>query len=270
MSDFLNRHLPLILSILYKILIAGGLLAGAWALSKLLVKSLEKGLIKLPHFDDTFLPVSKLLAQYMVYGVAALVILSEFGVNTASIVAFFSVAGLAIGLALRDLLSNVASGLAILLLRPFKNGDGIEAGGVSGSIKEIGLFTTRLQTWSGVYVCVPNNIFWKSPIFNFSRNKKRRFEIEVPLAYFDSLDGAMTAIDALLKEEKRLLPDPAPTVLVKKLNFSSVILEVRGWAKTSEFWDVYWNLTEKLRQSVDAGSIKAPVLRKEIHIQPRE
>ena len=267
MSEFFSRHLPLILSVLYKVLIAGGLLAGAWAVSKLLVKSLERGLIKLPHFDETFLPVLKLMVRYAVYGVASLVILSQFGVNTASIVAFFSVAGLAIGLALRDLLSNVASGLAILILRPFKSGDGIEADGVSGTIAEIGLFTTRLQTWSGVYVCVPNNIFWKAPIMNFSRNKKRRFEIEVPLTYFDSLDDAMKTIAALLKEETRLLPDPAPVVLVKKLNFSSVVLEVRGWVETSEFWDVYWELIEKLRQSVDSGTLKAPVLRKEIHIR---
>lgn len=267
MSEFFNRHLPLILTVSYKLLISIGILAGAWTAAKMITRSLEKGLIKLPHFDETFLPVFKLIVQYAVYGIAALIALNLFGVNTASIVAFFSVAGLAIGLALKDMLSNVASGLALLTLRPFKNDDDIETGGVSGTVKEIGLFTTRLQTWSGVYVCVPNNIFWKTPIMNYSRNKKRRFEIEVPATYFDSLDDAVKAIRAILKEEKRLLDDPLPTVLVKKLNFSSVLLEVRGWANTSEFWDVYWGLTEKLRQSVDAGSIKAPVLRKEIHIR---
>lgn len=270
MIEILNRHLPLILTVLYKILIAAAVWAAAWGSSKILIKSMEKGLSRLRHFDGTCLPVFKLLIQYAIYGVAILIVLSLFGVNTASIVAFFSVAGLAVGLALKDMLSNVASGLAILLLRPFKNGDGIEAGSVSGTIRTIGLFTTRLETWSGVYVCVPNNIFWTSPIMNYSRNKKRRFEIQIPVTYFDSLDGAMTAIDALLKAEPRLLNDPAPAVLVRKLNFSSVILEVRGWVKTSEFWDVYWSLTEKLRQSVDAGSIKAPVLRKEIHIQSQE
>ena len=176
MMSFFNQHLAFILPILYKAALAAGLLFGAHLVSKLCLVSLEKGLHKIKNVDDTFLPVTKLMMQYLIYGIAGLFILNLFGVNTASIVTLVGVGGLSIGLALKDMLSNVAAGLALLILRPFKNGDAVEAGGVSGVIKEIGLFTTRLQTFSGVYVCVPNNLFWSNSILNYSRNKKRRFE----------------------------------------------------------------------------------------------
>lgn len=267
MFSFLNQHLAFILPILYKIALAGGLLFGAHLVSKLCVVSLEKGLHKIKNVDDTFLPVTKLIMQYLVYGIAGLFILNLFGVNTASIVTLVGVGGLSIGLALKDILSNVASGLALLMLRPFRNGDAVEAGGVSGVIKEIGLFTTRLQTFSGVYVCVPNNLFWTNSILNYSRNKKRRFEIQVPLTYFDSLDSAMTALNEVLSSEPRLLDDPAPQLFVKKLNFTAVVLEMRAWVKTAEYWDVYWSVNQKVKAVMEQGKMAVPLLRKEIQIQ---
>ena len=198
---------------------------------------------------------------------AGLCALHLFGTNTARIVILLGVGGVAMGLALKDMLSNVAAGLALLILRPFKNGDAVEAGGVSGVIKEIGLFTTRLQTFSGVYVCVPNNLFWSNSILNYSRNKKRRFEIQVPLTYFDSLDSAMNALSEVLSSEPRLLEDPAPQLFVKKLSFSAVVLEMRAWAKTAEYWDVYWSINQKVKAVMEQGKMAVPLLRKEIQIQ---
>lgn len=267
MFSFLNQHLAFLLPILYKVLLAGGILFASSVVSRFVAVSLDKGVHKIKNVDDTFLPVATLIIQYGVYGIGGLFILNLFGINTASIVTLIGVGGLSIGFALKDAISNMASGLMLLFLRPFKNGDAVEIGSTAGTIREIGLFTTRLQTFAGVYVCMPNNLFWTAPIVNYSRNKKRRVEAGVDLSYFDSLQGAVDALRQIARDEKRFLDDPAPQILVKQLNFDSTRLELRGWVKNGEFWDVQWSVNEKIRRLVERGEIKPPLVRREILVK---
>ncbi|MBR1777358.1 MAG: mechanosensitive ion channel family protein [Alphaproteobacteria bacterium] len=267
MAAFINQHLSLILPILYKILLTGGILFASSVIARFIALSLDKGIHKIKNIDDTFLPVATLIIQYGIYGIGALFILNLFGINTASIVTLIGVGGLSIGFALKDAISNMASGLMLLFLRPFRNGDAVEIGGTVGTIKAIGLFTTRLQTFSGVYVCMPNNLFWTTAIINYSRNKKRRIEAKISLSYFDSLETAVNSLKQIIKEEPRFLEDPAPQILVKQLNFSAVQLELRGWVKTSEFWDVQWHINEQIKRCVETGILKPPLLRNEIYVK---
>lgn len=267
MFSFLNQHLSFLLPILYKVLLAGGILFASSVVSRFIAVSLDKGVHKIKNVDDTFLPVATLIIQYGVYGIGGLFILNLFGINTASIVTLIGVGGLSIGFALKDAISNMASGLMLLFLRPFKNGDAVEIGSTAGTIKEIGLFTTRLQTFAGVYVCMPNNLFWTVPIVNYSRNKKRRVEAGIDLSYFDSLQSAVDAMRRIVRDEKRFLDDPTPQILVKQLNFDSTRLELRGWVKNSEFWDVQWSVNEKIRRLVEQGEIKPPLVRREILVK---
>ena len=228
MIAFINQHFSFILPILYKILLAGGILFASSLIARFITVSLDKGIHKIKNIDDTFLPVATLVIQYGVYGIGALFILNLFGINTASIVTLIGVGGLSVGFALKDAISNMASGLMLLFLRPFKNGDAVEIGPTAGIVKTIGLFTTRLQTFSGVYVCMPNNLFWTVPIINYSRNKKRRIEAKISVSYFDSLETAVDNLKQIIQDEPRFLEDPAPQILVKQLNFTAVQLELRG------------------------------------------
>lgn len=270
MTDFLNQHFSFILPIAGNILLAAGVIFASFLVSRVVITSIDKGLQKIKNLDDTYLPVFKLMIQYTIYGIGGLVILNLFGVNTASIVTLVGVSGLSIGFALKDALSNVASGVLLLFLRPFKSGDIVEVNTITGHIREIGLFTTRMQTFSGVYVCVPNNLFWTSSIINYSRNKKRRVEVQVSLSYFDSLDTAVENLNSLIAEETRFLTDPAPQILVKRLDFSSVLLEVRGWVKTGEYWDVSWEMNQKIKSAVETGRLSIPVPRSEIFVRPEK
>ena len=267
MIAFLNQHLSFLLPILYKLLLSCGILFASSVIAKFASMSLEKGVHKIKNIDDTFLPIATLIIMYFIYGIGALFILNLFGINTASLITLLGVGGLSVGLAVKDAIANMTSGLLLLLLRPFRNGDAIEAGGTSGTIKEIGLFTTRLQTFSGIYVCLPNNLFWTAPIINYSRNKKRRIEAKISLSYFDSLETAFEKLKQIIKEEPRFLDNPEPQILVKQLNFSAVQLEVRGWVKTSEFWDVQWSINEKLKRCVETGILKPPLIRNEIVVK---
>lgn len=270
MTAFINQHFSFLLPILYKILLAGGILFASSMIARFIAVSLDKGVHKIPNVDDTFLPVATLIAQYGVYGLGGLFILNLFGINTASIVTLIGVGGLSIGFALKDAISNMASGFMLLFLRPFKNGDAVEIGSTAGTIKAIGLFTTRLQTFAGVYVCMPNNLFWTTPIINYSRNKKRRIEAKISLSYFDSLETAVDSLKRIVASEPRFLDDPAPQILVKQLNFAAAQLELRGWVKTSEYWDTQWSVNEKIKQAIETGKMSAPVLRREILVKTPE
>ena len=267
MIEFLNQHISFILPILYKIILTFGILFASSVIARFIALSLDKGVHKIKNIDDTFLPVATLVIQYGVYGIGCLFILNLFGINTASIVTLIGVGGLSIGFALKDAISNMASGFMLLFLRPFKNGDAVEISGTTGIIKTIGLFTTRLQTFSGVYICIPNNLFWTSAIINYSRNKKRRIEAKVSLSYFDSLETAVKSLKQIIEEESRFLDDPPPQILVKQLNVSAAQLELRGWVKTSEFWDVQWNVNEKIKYRIEKGVLKPPLVRNEIYVK---
>ena len=207
-------------------------------------------------------------AVWAVYLVAFVAALSFLGVNTTGVLAALSAAGLALGLALRDTLGNVAGGLQILLLRPFATGDYIQSGTLAGTAAEIGLFATRLKTFDGLFVNVPNGALCNTPLTNFSRNPTRRLDVPVGISYSDSVDAGLRALLKLASEEKRLLDDPAPQALVSSLDDSSVTLVLRVWVRREDYWPVRNDLTRAIKLAVEAAGLTIPFPQRDVHLIP--
>jgi len=175
------------------ILIIGWMIAG-WVRS-----AVNRGLGKIPNMDGTLRPFLANLVRLIVLAFVIIAVLNQFGVETTSFIAILGAAGLAIGLALQGTLSNVASGVMLLVLRPFKTGDFIDAGGLAGTVVEIGLFTSEIKTGAGVYIMAPNSQIWNSTITNFSRNPTRRIDILMGVSYNDNIDVAQDTLQALME-----------------------------------------------------------------------
>ncbi len=194
--------------------------------------------------------------------------LSFLGVNTTGILAAISAAGLAIGLALRDTLGNVAAGLQLLFLRPISTGDFLQCGNLTGTVEEIGLFSTRLRTPDGLFVSAPNSVLCNAPLTNFSRNPSRRLDIAVGISYGDSIDAGIKALLAVAAAESRLLGDPAPQAFAQALDESSVSLVLRVWVPRDAYWDVRFALVQAAKQAVEAAGLTIPFPQRDVHLVP--
>ncbi|MCB1652313.1 MAG: mechanosensitive ion channel [Alphaproteobacteria bacterium] len=215
---------------------------------------------KIKKLDETLKSFLGGLAKYTVFAVAIVTILGQFGVQTASLIAVLGAAGLAIGLALQGTLSNVASGVMLLILRPFNVGEFIDAGSISGTVKTLGLFGTELATADNVYIFVPNKQIWDSAIKNYNRNKQRRLDINAGISYGDDINKAFKVIEKVLKADKRLVTTEGkePQVMVNAMGESSVDLLVRVWMTTPDYWTVKWDLTKAIKEALDKEGITIP------------
>ncbi|RQH08893.1 mechanosensitive ion channel family protein [Paraburkholderia dinghuensis] len=221
--------------------------------------------------DATLRPIARDSAAWGVRIVALIGALSQIGIQTASIVAVLGAAGLAIGLALQGTLQNIAAGIMLLLLRPFKVGDFIDGGGagggnVAGTVEEINLFTTRLTKPDGICEYVPNSALWSNSIRNFSRNRTRRLDLEVEVSVRDDVSRAIDALRALADADPRVLPTPAPQVMVMRFDDSTAVLNIRVWSNTDVFWDLRWDLSRKVRQTLNDAQCSLPLRTRELHI----
>ena len=233
------------------ILIAGRVI-GNWVSARI------QGFKKL---DETLAGFIGGFARYTIMAVAIIAILGQFGVQTASLLAVMGAAGLAIGLALQGTLSNVAAGTMLLILRPFKVGDYITAGGIGGTVKTLGLFGTEMATPDNVYIFVPNSSVWNSDIWNYSRNATRRQDINFGISYHDDIGKAFRIIEKVLDGDPRVLKTPddkKPQVMTSNLGDFSVDLIVRVWCGRDDFWNVKWDLTKAIKEALDAGGITIP------------
>ena len=192
--------------------------------------------------------------------------LSQVGIQTTGLVAVLGAAGLAIGLALQGSLSNFASGVLLLIFRPIKAGDYVEAGGTSGSVKEISIFTTTLHTPDNKKVIVPNAQITGGTITNYSANDTRRVDLVAGIGYGDDMGKAKEILERLCREHPLTLDDPAPTVEVAELADSSVNLIVRPWVKTSDYWRVYWDMTRSIKEAFDAEGVSIPFPQRDVHL----
>jgi len=206
------------------------------------------------------------VARYVVLVFVIVAVLNQFGVETTSIIALLGAAGLAVGLALQGTLSNVAAGMMLLMLRPFKVGDFIDASGISGTVVEIGLFTSELKTFDGVYLMAPNSELWNKAILNFSRNPTRRLDLVVGIAYTDDVDGAIKALEGLIKSDSRILADPESQVLVTELGDSAVSLNMRFWVNADDFWGVKFDFTKWSKSTIEAAGYSIPFPQQDVHM----
>jgi small conductance mechanosensitive channel len=232
------------------------IIIGVWA-SRRSSAMLREWLTRSSRFDKTLAPILAALVRYLILTLTVVVTLGNFGVETTSIIAVLGAAGLAIGLALQGTLSNVAAGLMLLFLRPFKIGDWVEAAGVSGSVREIGLFTTIIDTFDNVFISVPNSAIWTSNIINHARYGTRRLDLDIGVSYDSNLDDVEAAMMELA-EDARVLADPAPRFLVVSYGDSAINVRLRAYAEYDDFFDLYWDLNRNLKGVLDARGIDIP------------
>lgn len=202
-------------------------------------------------------------------GVMVLVViatLGRLGVNTTSFAAVVAAAGLAIALAFQGSLSNFASGVLVMVFRPFRVGDFIEAGGVSGVVEEVQIFTTSLKTPDNRAVVLPNSQVTGGAITNYSAKDIRRVDLVFGIGYGDDMRQARAVIERVLAAEERVLQDPAPTVAVSELADSSVNLVCRPWVRTEDYWPVYFDLTEAMKTAFDAEGLSIPFPQTDVHL----
>lgn len=192
--------------------------------------------------------------------------LGNLGIQTGSFIAVVGAAGLAIGLALQGSLSNFAAGVLIVIFRPFKVGDYIDGAGVSGTVTEIQIFNTILTSIDNKLIIVPNAKLTGDNIINYSANDTRRVDLVIGVGYGDDLDKVRKVIKEVLDAEDRLLDDPAPVIAVAELGDSSVNFAVRPWCKTSDYWDVYFGITEAVKKRFDAENISIPFPQRDVHL----
>jgi small conductance mechanosensitive channel len=242
------------------ILIAGWIVAG-W-IRGLVRRRAERS----ARIDDTLAPILATLAYYLAIIFVIIMVLAQFGVQTASIIAALGAAGIAIGLALQGTLSNVAAGMMILFLKPFRVGDFIAGGGVMGTVTELSLFSTTMKTFDGVFVMVPNRDLADSAITNFSRLPTRRMDVAVGIAYSDDVDKGLDLLRGLVERDERVLKDPAPQVMVTELADSAVTLTMRVWANTDVYWDLLWDLNRAAKIELDKAGFTIPFPQREVHV----
>jgi small conductance mechanosensitive channel len=215
----------------------------------------------LPHtrrVDTTLAPLLSQVVRYSIIIITVVIALSQFGIQTTSILAVLGAAGLAVALALQGTLSNIASGIMLIWLRPFSVGDFIDAEGITGSVREIGLFATELRTYDGIFIFVPNSRLWNAKIMNYSREANRMVEIKIGIGYEADMGKARDVLLAVAKKDARVLVDPTPTVHVGTLGAISVEAVLRAWTKNSDWWSTKIELTEKGKVALEAAGIRIP------------
>jgi small conductance mechanosensitive channel len=246
------------------ILIVGRIIAG-WAES-----AADRWLKKSEKFDETLRGFLAKIVRYLVLIFTFLAVLSQFGIETTSIVAILGVAGLAIGLALQGTLSNVAAGVMLLIFRPFKAGDFVEAAGIAGTVKSITVFITELATPDNVQILAPNSQVWGATVKNYSFHPTRRVDLVMGIDYGDNIDSAMQTVLSVINADSRVLRDPEPMVVVGNLGDSSVDLTIRVWCNAGDYWPVKFDLTKALKQRFDQEGISIPFPQRTIHMVKAE
>ena len=242
------------------------ILVVGWIVANWARRSVLRALDRTTSVDVTLKPFFASTVRYFILIMVLIAVLAQFGIQTASIIAMLGAAGLAIGLALQGTLQNIAAGIMLLFLRPFRSGEYIDADGISGTVDEIGLFTTRLRTADGVYVETPNSMLWNRSIVNYNRLPTRRLDVLVGISYSDDIDKAQGALMDLMEKDTRVLKDPAPQTMVMALADSSVNINLRCWTKTGDYWALRFDLTKAVKQRLNKEGISIPFPQRDVHL----
>lgn len=244
------------------------LVVGRWLarkIARLLAKVLKKNGIEVT--------LTGFLENITYYALLVLVLIAaagQLGINTTSFLTIVGAAGLAVGLALKDSLSNFASGVMLVLFRPFKVGDAVKVAGITGKVVGINIFNTVLNTPDNQRIIVPNSNITTDVITNITANPTRRIDLVAGIGYEDDIALAKQVLGEIIQADDRVLKDPAPTIAVSELADSSVNIVVRPWCKTGDYWDVYFDLTEQIKVQFDAHGISIPYPQQDVHLFPEE
>lgn len=241
------------------VLIIGRMVAG------MLRRSVRKALDR-TNLDRTLVPFLTNMVYYALLAFVVVAVLNLFGVQTTSLIAVLGAAGLAVGLALQGTLSNFASGVMLLIFRPFKVGDFVEAGGQGGSVKEIGVFATTLATADNVRIVMPNAAIYGQVIKNYSVNDTRRIDFTMGISYNDDIGTAIRTMQGIMDADERVMKDPSPLIGVHELADSSVNLVVRPWCKREDYWMLRLDLTRRFKEGLEAAGCNIPYPQTDVHL----
>jgi small conductance mechanosensitive channel len=242
------------------ILVAGIFLAG-WATR--LVSRMSARTI---HLDPTVRPFLGTIVRYGVLILFLIAALGQLGVQTASLLAVLGAAGLAIGLALQGTLQNIAAGIMLIYLRPFHVGDYIETPTIAGSVREIGLFATHLETGDGLFYFVPNSALWNAPLKNHNRNPRRLMTIRISIDTGADPAEARRILLGMAADDPRILADPPPSVFVENYGDGAVVLAFTAWAPTPLFWEAQRATIEEAKRRLESGGIDMPFPQRIVHV----
>ena len=195
-----------------------------------------------------------------------LIALSQLGIQLAPLLAGFGIVGFIMGFALQDTLSNFASGVMVLVYRPFDVGDIIEAGGVMGKVSEMSLVSTTILTFDNQKLVVPNNKIWGDVIRNVTAQRVRRVDMTFGIGYSDDISHAERILTDIVVSHEHVLKDPEPVIKLHNLGDSSVDFVVRPWVKTENYWNVYWDITRRVKEGFDEEGISIPFPQRDVHL----
>ena len=249
------------LNLLYAVLI---IIGGKIAVT--IIRSIAKSMMDKAKVDKTLTSFALSLAEIALMAIVIIAALNRLGIQTASFIAILGAAGLAIGMALQGSLSNFAAGVLMILFKPIKVGDFVEAGGATGTVDDISIFTTTLTTPDNKKTIVPNSKLSADNIINYSAHGTRRVDLSVGISYSDDIKGARELLTKLLESDKRVLKSPAPFVGVSELGDSSINLTVRPWVKIEDYWDVFFDMNQKIKETLDENNFSIPFPQQDVHI----
>ena len=232
---------------------------------KLTLKLLSKGLDR-SRLDLTVTNFVKQCCKIALYVLLITVVLSMLGIPATSVITVIGTAGVAIGLALQDSLSNVAGGILLMINKPFKIGDYIAVSGVSGTVKQITILYTRLDSDSNQAIFIPNGQVSNAVVTNYNGNEMRRVDLKMSISYDDDFEKAQQVIAEVLKRNKKVLSNPAPTIRMLEHGASAIIIAVRPWCKASDYWDVFFTVTEDIRAAFISAGISIPYDQLDVHV----
>jgi small conductance mechanosensitive channel len=223
--------------------------------------------------DRSKLGVSSLARDFFIKMTGRLIMLlgliiaiAQLGIEIAPLLAGLGIAGFVVGFALQDTLSNFASGLMILVYRPFDVGDVIEAGGVMGTVDQMNLVSTMVLTFDNQLLVVPNKQIWGGVIRNVTHQDKRRVDMTFGIGYSDDVPKAEKVLTEIVTSHEKVLKEPEPVIRLHELGESSVNFVVRPWAKTDDYWDVYWDITREVKRRFDEEGISIPFPQRDVHL----
>lgn len=264
-QDTIDTLLALVMQ--YGLRVLGGvalLLVGQWLARR--VRSGLHGRLSRSKLDDTLVPFMAGLVYWALMAFIILAVLNLVGVQTASAIAVLGAAGLAVGLALQGTLSNFAAGVMLLVFRPFQVGNWVEIADTSGTVREIALFSTILDTGDNIRVTIPNSQVYGQVIKNYSTNETRRIDLVMGVSYDDDLQVAQEVMERVLTEHPNVLEDPAPLVAVDALADSSVNFVVRPWCRGSDYWVTRRALVHRMKVELEAAGCSIPYPQRDVHL----
>lgn len=234
-------------------------------LARALARFLER-VLKHSGTDEILISFVSSIAYALMLAFVVIASLQRLGVNTTSVIAVLGAAGLAVGLAMKDSLQNFAAGVMLIVFRPFKAGDFVEAASTSGVVERIGIFSTQLRSGDNREITVPNGAIYSGTITNYSARATRRIDMVFGISYDDDLRKAKALIKDILGSDERILSEPEPLIAVAELADSSVNINVRPWVKSEDYWNVRYDLTERIKLAFDDNAISIPYPQMDVHL----